>query len=212
MITLGPLAAMSTSDAQALRTMVERRIIAGDRYFTGNARAIADCAAAMADRFFDGATLFIVGSGAHASDAQHNSVEFVHPVLPGCRALPALSLTNDVSTVTGILTQGNPSDVYVHQLHALARGGDIVLAFTGTPPSPEIVSALRMAHGMGLLTVALVAAVDEAGLEADSVLRVDDADPLVAQELHLATYHMLWELVHIILNHRGIAPATEEPA
>ena len=57
----------------------------------------------MAERFFAGGTLFVFGSGPHATDAQHNSVEFVHPVLPGCRALPALSLTNDMATVTGML-------------------------------------------------------------------------------------------------------------
>ena len=60
--------------------------------FERYAHAIAACAAVMADRFFAGATLLVFGSGPHATDAQHNSVEFVHPVLPGCRALPALSL------------------------------------------------------------------------------------------------------------------------
>ncbi|HEY6377944.1 MAG TPA: SIS domain-containing protein [Candidatus Dormibacteraeota bacterium] len=203
---------VTSRDALALRAMVERRLAAGERYFTTNARLIADCAAAMADRFFSGATLFVLGSGARASDAQHNSVEFVHPVLPGCRALPALSLSNDVSTVTGILSQGDPADVYSHQLRALARAGDIVLAFTGVPVAPELMRALQTSRDLGLLTVVLADGGTSPGVDADRILWVDDADPLVAQELHLATYHMLWELIHIVLNHRGIAPTKEDLA
>src|ERR1700694_2954248 len=89
------------------RIFVRERVAAsnhaGEVFFAEHARTIAACAAAMADRFFAGGTLFVFGSGPHATDAQHNSVEFVHPVLPGCRALPALSLTNDVATVMGML-------------------------------------------------------------------------------------------------------------
>lgn len=202
--------ASGRDDRQALRALVESRIEASDRYFTANAKAIADCAAAMAARFFDRGTLFILGSGAHASDAQHNSVEFVHPVLPGCRALPALSLTNDIPTVTGILTEGDPSDVFAHQLRALAHPGDMVLAFASGPPQPATVRALDTARDMGLLTVVLAAG-GGGGAPADTLLTVEDPDPLVTQELHLATYHMLWELVHIVLNHRGIAESSEGP-
>lgn len=206
------VALVTPQGAPALRKLVERRIAAGERYFTTNARLVADCAAAMADRFFSGATLFVLGSGARASDAQHNSVEFVHPVLPGCRALPALSLSNDVSTVTGILSQGDPTDVYSHQLRALARAGDIVLAFTGVPAAPELMRALQTSRDLGLLTVVLADGATFPEVDADRILWVDDADPLVAQELHLATYHMLWELIHIVLNHRGIAATSEEQA
>ena len=99
----------------------------------------------MADRFFAGATLLVFGSGAGATDAQHNSVEYVHPVLPGCRALPALSLTNDVSTVTGILGGADPLDVYAHQLRVLGRPGDIALAFLTSADDGAV--AARPAHG-----------------------------------------------------------------
>ena len=91
----------------ARRELLDERVRAsnqsGDAYFGRYAHAIAACSAAMAERFFAGGTLLVFGSGPHATDAQHNSVEFVHPVLPGCRALAALSLTNDMATVTGLL-------------------------------------------------------------------------------------------------------------
>ena len=196
----------SGTDLSFLRDGVAARCAAGEAYFAAAAQELALCAAAMADRFFAGATLLVFGSGAGATDAQHNSVEYVHPVLPGCRALPALSLTNDVSTVTSILNGSDPLEVYAHQLRILGRPGDIALAFLTSAGDGASLRGLRTAAGGGMLTIALStgARVPSA---ASHTFHVDSDDSLVAQELHLATYHMLWELTHIVLNHRGIAEA-----
>lgn len=204
MKSAGPAA---DSDLAYIRDGVATRCAAGDDYFATVARDLAECAAAMADRFFAGATLIVFGSGPGATDAQHNSVEYVHPVLPGCRALPALSLTNDISTVTGILGGVDPLGVYAHQLSILGRPGDIALAFLTSPPDGACLRGLRTAREAGMLTIALSTGEAPAGVAAAHMFHVDSNDPLVAQELHLATYHMLWELTHIVLNHRGIAEA-----
>ncbi len=195
------------ADLAFLRDGVAARCAAGDAYFAAVAHDLAQCAAEMADRFFEGATLLVFGSGAGATDAQHNSVEYVHPVLPGCRALAALSLTNDVSTVTGILGGGDPLDVYAHQLRVLGRSGDIALAFLASPDDAASARGLRAAGEGDMLTIALSTGGGAGGLPTTYRFHVDTDDPLVAQELHLATYHMLWELTHIVLNHRGIAEA-----
>jgi D-sedoheptulose 7-phosphate isomerase len=190
------------------RTFLEERITAsnraGDEYFRRHAHAIAACAAAMADRFFAGGTLLVFGSGPHATDAQHNSVEFVHPVLPGCRALPALSLTNDMATVTGTLQGSAAEDVYAHQLRVLGRRGDIALAFAHAPVHESITRGLDAGAAEDMLTIALTSGDPTVRERGDFVFHADGADRDAAHELHLATYHMLWELVHIVLNHRGI--------
>lgn len=194
-------------DLAFLRDGIATRRAAGDAYFAAVAGDLAQCAAEMADRFFIGATLLVFGSGAGATDAQHNSVEYVHPVLPGCRALPALALTNDVSTVTGVLGDTDPLDVYARQLRILGRPGDIALAFLPSPDDGALPRGLQAAADAEMLTIALSTGQPAAGLPAAHIFHVASEDPLVAQELHLATYHMLWELVHIVLNHRGIAEA-----
>ena len=191
------------------RALITERVAAsnraGEAFFAAHAGTIAGCAAAMADRFFAGATLFVFGSGPHATDAQHNSVEFVHPVLPGCRALPALSLTNDVATVTGMLQGDSPDDVFAHQLRVLGRPGDIALGFAHAPLHPSIARGIATGAECGMLTVALTSGdIGAAAPTADFTLHVPGTDRSVAHELHLASYHMLWELVHIVLNHRGI--------
>jgi D-sedoheptulose 7-phosphate isomerase len=191
------------------RTFLAERVassnMVGEAFFTDHAAAIAACAAAMADRFFAGGTLLVFGSGPHASDAQHNSVEFVHPVLPGCRALPALSLTNDIATVTGMLQGKQAVEVFAHQVRVLGRPGDMVLAFAHAPLHPSVTRGLAAGATGDMLTVALTSGDigADAGL-AEFGFHVPGTEWSVAHELHLATYHMLWELVHIVLNHRGI--------
>jgi D-sedoheptulose 7-phosphate isomerase len=194
--------------AAARRELLDERVRAsnqsGDAYFGRYAHAIAACSAAMAERFFAGGTLLVFGSGSHATDAQHNSVEFVHPVLPGCRALAALSLTNDVATVTGLRQGDAAADVYAHQLRVLGRPGDIALAFAHAPEHPSITRGLGAGADAGMLTIALTSGDVIDPERTDFVFHVDGSDRETAHELHLATYHMLWELVHIVLNHRGI--------
>ena len=192
---------------ELVRERFGHRIHASERFFERHAPGVAACASQMADRFFDGGTLIIFGSGLRATDAQHNSVEYVHPALPGCRALPALSLTSDAATVTGILLGEDRDDVFAHQLRVLGGGGDIALAFAELPVSGAVLRGMEAARERGMLTIALLDGPDDGTLRADHVFEVEEPDPLVAQELHLATYHILWELVHIVLNHRGIGTA-----
>ncbi len=197
--------ALPGADRGFVAQRIERSNQAGEAFFAQNARAIAACAAAMADRFFMGATLLVFGSGPHATDAQHNAVEYVHPVLPGCRALPSLALTNDIGTVTAMLQSEEAADVYAHQLRVLGRRGDIALGFAHAPLHPSIARAMRAAADGGMLTVSLTSGDFEHSTDlAEFAFHVPGTDRGTAHELHLATYHMLWELVHIVLNHRGI--------
>lgn len=204
--------AAPATDLEFVETRVAERIRSGEEFFSASAASIAACASAMADRFFAGGTLLVFGTGPHATDAAHNSVEFVHPVLPGCRALPALSLSNDIATVTGLLHSEAAVDVYAHQLRVLGHQGDIALAFACEPLQESVLRALRAARERGLLTIALTSGPTPApdGL-ADYTFHATDPDLLHAHELHLATYHMLWELAHIVINHRGIGHTGGQP-
>ena len=140
---------------------------------------------AMATRFSRGGTLFAFGSGPSASDAQHVAVEFVHPVVVGKRALPALALDG-------------PFD---HHLRQLAGADDIALGFAVTGDDQAVVRALEAASEMGLLTVALTGG---SPVVADHCIVVPSDDPLVVKEVHVTTYHVLWELVHVFFEHPGV--------
>src|SRR5436309_1382174 len=93
-------------DAPDLRALVEARFQASmnvpEAFFSAESEQIAQACWAMAMRFHKGGRLLAFGSGSAATDAQHVSVEFVHPVIVGKRALPALALTNDSAALTGL--------------------------------------------------------------------------------------------------------------
>src|SRR5215472_1565949 len=74
-----------------------------ETFFANEAGRIAEACWIMARRFHKGGRLLAFGNGAWATDAQHVSVEFVHPVIVGKRALPALALTNDSASLSGLM-------------------------------------------------------------------------------------------------------------
>jgi D-sedoheptulose 7-phosphate isomerase len=141
----------------------------------------------LAVRFARGGTLIAFGTGAAATDAAHLAVEFMHPVIVGKRALPALAPSNDVTGSSHA---------------ALARPGDIALGIEHGRADRAVDRFLRDAGSAGLLTVALTGAGGQA--EADHVFAVPSDDPRVVQEVQETTYHVLWELVHVFFEHPGL--------
>ncbi len=145
----------------------------------------------LAVRFARGGTLIPFGTGAAATDAAHVAVEFMHPVIVGKRALPALAPSND-PTGAPQAAPGCPDDVALGIEHG--------------PADPAMRRFLCDARRAGLLTVAMTGAGDRA--EADYVFAVQSDDPRVVQEVQETAYHVLWELVHVFFEHPGLL---EEP-
>lgn len=138
---------------------------AGEAFFAAEAAHVAELCGELAARFLRGGRLLALGATAQErSDAYHVAVEFVHPVIVGKRALPALAL--------------RPED-----LEPLARPDDAVIAFGDCRGSPRC----------------LTIRVEELPFPTD--------DPFVRQELAETTYHLLWELVHVFLDHLAASAA-----
>jgi D-sedoheptulose 7-phosphate isomerase len=169
--------------------------------------AIADACHAMAVRFHRGGKLIVFGTGGAAADAQHVAVEFVHPVIVGKRALPAISLTTDVATVTGVAEQDGMAGIFAHQLRYLAAPEDIALGISADGDNDSVRSGLVTARERGLLTVALAGrdggAIAKDGTAAH-VLTAPGGDPRIVKELQVTTYHVLWELVHVFFEQPGV--------
>ena len=177
-----------------------------EAFFAGEAGKIAEACWAMARRFHKGGRLLAFGNGAWATDAQHVSVEFVHPVIVGKRALPALALTNDSATLTGLMAGGDADMPFAHQLKVLARPQDIAMGFSPDGHCANVLAGLDVSRQRGLLTLALTGG-DGGRLtqaEIDFLFIVRTHDPLVIQETHETLYHVLWELVHIFFEHEGL--------
>jgi D-sedoheptulose 7-phosphate isomerase len=131
---------------------IDRRSEANASWFAAEAGRLAEVCQAMAERFVRGGRLLATGD---VSDSRHVAVEFVHPVIVGKRALPALAVTP-------------------RELELLAEPDDMVIAFgVALPDTPAMV-------------IELAPPVD---------------DPFIRQELVETGYHVLWELVHVFIEH-----------
>jgi len=150
-------------------------------FFAREAVRAARAAQAMADRFAGGGRLYAFGSGPYATDAAHVSVEFIHPVIVGKRALPAL----DASAAPEAFAE------------ALIEPGDMAIGFGPPEGDPRVLAALRAAHRKGAFTVAWP------GSEADYAVGAPCDDPHLHQEIFEVLGHTLYESVHVFLEHRG---------
>ena len=168
-----------------------------------HAEDVARSCHAMAVRFHRGGKLVVFGNGESSTDAQHVAVEFVHPVIVGKRALPAISLTSDVATLTAV----GLDEAFAHQIRFLAEPADIALALSVDGHCPNVLRGLAQARALDMLTVALVGGDGgriAAERAADHVLVARSDDPRVVKEVHVTTYHVLWELVHVFFEQPGV--------
>jgi D-sedoheptulose 7-phosphate isomerase len=106
----------------AVEEMFARRAAPTERLCAG-AEAVTRTSYSMAQRFRRGGKLIVFGNGGASTDAQHVAVEFVHPVIVGKRALPAMALTCDIATVTGMANQAGYAGAFAHQIGLFAGGG-----------------------------------------------------------------------------------------
>ena len=153
-----------------------------ESFFSRHARPLAEACREMSERFLRGGRLLAFGRGPYSTDAQHVSVEFVHPVIVGKRALPALDL----------------SALMRPWLDAILRPEDIVMGFGPPEGDPEVWAALESAHARGTMTFALP------GPTGTYALKPETQDPFIHQELVEIFYHTLWETVHVFLEHREL--------
>jgi D-sedoheptulose 7-phosphate isomerase len=175
-------------------------------FFVAEAETIAQACWTMARRFHQGGRLLACGNGAWATDAHHVAVEFVHPVIVGKRALPALALTNENAVLGGLLTGYQRTSSFAHQIKVLGRAQDIVIGFSPDGNCLNVGTALVRAQHLGMLTLGLVGY--DGGLikksSPDFCFVVPTQDLMVLQETHEMLYHVLWELVHVFFEHGGI--------
>ncbi len=167
------------SSAHAVQHRLQSRNALSRAFFAREAPRLAAACHGMSERFVRGGRLLAFGRGALATDAQHVAVEFVHPVIVGKRALPAMDL----------------SLAYGPWLDAICGPDDMVMGFGPPGGDPDVEAALARAHRHGAMTFALP------GSAGDYAVRID-APPFVHQELIEILYHTLWETVHVFFEHQ----------
>jgi len=177
-------------------------VAAKQAFFAANGEALLAAARAVAAIYRGGGKMFSIGNGGSSCDAAHFAVEFQHPVTAGRPALPAHNLLVDTAFVSAVANDVGYRHVYVRQLSAHGREGDGLIAFSTSGNSDNLLAAFAKAKAMGMVTLGLAGGdggeMRSSGLvdhclvvESDSIHRV--------QEVHVACYHILWDITHTLL-------------
>jgi D-sedoheptulose 7-phosphate isomerase len=163
-----------------IRNELFRRNGIFEAFFEAEVPRLAEACHEMSRRFLAGGRLLAFGNGSASTDAQHVSVEFVHPVIVGKRALPALDLGPD----------------FERRLPVLLQPEDMVMGFAFPEADESVERTVRVARERGALTFGLTGEVGEYSFA------LPDRDPFVIQEVFEVLYHVLWETVHVYFEHR----------
>ncbi len=151
---------------------------------------------AMFDSFMNGGKVLAFGNGGSAADAQHLSAELVGRFVRERRALPAIALSTDTSILTAVSNDYGYDRVFVRQIEALGREGDVAIGISTSGASPNVLEGLRTASVRRLRTVALTGRDGGAvGAAADIHINVPESSTALAQEVHGAILHVLCALI-----------------
>jgi len=153
-------------------------------------------AQALSDALRAGNKLLVFGNGGSASDAQHLSAELVGRFMKERAAMPAIALTVDTSILTAIANDYSYKQVFVRQIEALGRAGDVAMGISTSGESPNVIAALQAARAQGLKTIALTGR-DGGGVgrAADIHVNVPDQNTARVQEVHRTLIHVMCEVV-----------------
>jgi D-sedoheptulose 7-phosphate isomerase len=142
--------------------------------------------------FAAGHRLYSFGNGGSAADAQHLAAELIGRYLRTRRPLPAVALTVDPSVVTCIANDFDYDQVFARQVTGLATAGDIVVAFSTSGRSANVVEGLAAARRCGATTVLFAGGTGGPAIEhADHALIVPSETTARIQEMHLLLLHVL---------------------
>jgi D-sedoheptulose 7-phosphate isomerase len=187
-------------DEKAMKTMAEA-------VFAEHEQAICatrDCAldtivrlgALFAAALKNGNTIFFMGNGGSAADSQHLAAEFVGRFQKERRGLPAVALTTDTSILTAVGNDYGFDAVFARQVEALARAGDVVVGFSTSGNSPNVLKALQAAKDRGAIAVGLTGrSGGKMAAICDVCIKVPADVTARIQEAHILIGHIVCGLV-----------------
>jgi D-sedoheptulose 7-phosphate isomerase len=197
------LSAQPVVDPRVLRELAEAPLLKSAESNRLRTQAFAEfgselvtTAGEVADSFRAGGRLLAIGNGGSATSAADIVAELMSPY--SGQPLPALCLTNDVAVVTGIANDVSFDDVFLRQIIAFGRTGDVVFAVSTSGNSENLIRGLREAHRRGLRTIAMCGydggrIARETSIDHCFVVRSSSVHRI--QEVQMTLYHLLLELV-----------------
>jgi len=186
----------------SIKQKVDDSVSAKQLFFQKNANQLIEAAQIIAKSYQQGGHLFSMGNGGSACDAAHITTEFMHPVTTGRKALAATNLSADISTLTAVANDVGNDHIFLRQLICLARKNDVLVGFSTSGNSENLIQAFDQAKKLDMFTIGFSGQSGGDMAKCDSIdicLTVETDSIHRVQESHLASYHILWDLVHSLL-------------
>ena len=162
--------------------------------------AVATASTAMADALAAGKKILCCGNGGSAAESGHLATELLCRLDKDRRALPALNLSGDPAFLTATANDYTFDEIFARQITGLGQQGDVLVAFTTSGNSPNILRALQAARAQGLHTIALLGRDGGAAAAlADTPLLVPAQATMHIQEAHQVLLHILCVQIEAVL-------------
>ncbi len=194
----------------SLLEKVRESVEVKSKFFEEHQDTILAASLLLAKAFHRGRKMLVCGNGGSATDAQHVAVEFMHPVIVGRKALPAICLTSDMAMVTAVANDVGFDDIFTRQIIALGVEGDVLLGISTSGNSENLAHAFATARRMKLSTIGFaggdggkMAELSASG-RLDFCLTVPTSSIHRIQETHVALYHVMWDMVHTFMQHKSL--------
>lgn len=186
--------------AETILAERQRTHISAVNRFSGCREQLIRAAELLTSTLMDGNTVFTLGNGGSAAEAQHFSAELVGRFRRQRSAYPVLALTTDSSILTAVANDFCFADVFARQIEAFARPGDLLVAFSTSGESENAVRAATSAHLLGGSVVAMTGERESRlGEIADIVVQAPSDDTPTVQELHCMFTHVLCDVAESTL-------------
>ncbi len=160
---------------------------------------IAKAATMLTDCINQDGKILICGNGGSAADSLHFSSELLNKMNMERRPLPAVSLSADVSTLTSIANDYRYAEVFSKQVEALGRSNDVLIAFSTSGQSANIIEAMKAAHARSMSCLLLTGkdggTMASIKTSSDIELRVPNNETARIQEVHGLIIHCLCDLI-----------------
>jgi len=175
--------------------VVKQAILANESLLT----TIKKVANVSTDALRRGNRILLAGNGGSAADAQHIAAEFVSRFMYDRPGLPSMALTTDTSMLTAIANDYGYEQLFVRQLEANARKGDVFIGITTSGNSPNVLRAFEICRGLGIISVGLAGNGGKIQSMCDYLIPVpSDSTPRI-QEAHITIGHIICGLVEVAL-------------
>ena len=138
----------------------------------------------------------LMGNGGSAADAQHIAAELVGRFKKERKAMPALALTVDTSSLTALGNDYGFDTIFERQVEALANKNDTVIGISTSGNSENIIRAVNKANSIGAFTIGLLG--NDGGKLKDAVnlpIIIPSNDTARIQEVHITIGHIICEII-----------------